>query len=72
MEIEIDTSEALRGEVSHPYEIEIIDELNQPSTSGLNSPATTTDTKKRDLKKTIVKSRFKRMGMLPVANFDTK
>ncbi|CAH0696397.1 unnamed protein product [Spodoptera exigua] len=58
------------------YEIEIIDHLNQPSPSSASgSPDNTTNQEvfkdKRDLKKTILKSRFKRMGMLPVANFDT-
>ncbi|XP_026727729.1 uncharacterized protein LOC113493896 [Trichoplusia ni] len=56
------------------YEIEIIDNM------GVNHGASTSQTipvledklkraEKRDLKKTILKSRFKRMGMLPVANF---
>lgn len=42
-------------------------EFDQPSTS-----ESTKDMHKRDLKKTILKSRFKRMGMLPVANFVAK
>lgn len=54
------------------YEIEIIDHFNQASQSSVSTDDSNQEVfkHKRDLKKTIVKSRFKRMGMLPVANFE--
>ncbi|XP_050552221.1 snRNA-activating protein complex subunit 1-like [Spodoptera frugiperda] len=56
------------------YEIEIIDNFNQASQSSVSTDDSNQEVfkHKRDLKKTIVKSRFKRMGMLPVANFENK
>ncbi|XP_022818614.1 snRNA-activating protein complex subunit 1-like isoform X1 [Spodoptera litura] len=54
------------------YEIEIIDHLNQAAQSSASADDSSQEIfkHKRNLKKTIVKSRFKRMGMLPVANFE--
>lgn len=74
IECEIDPFNSMHSQIGKSFDIEFIDHLEQPSTSGLNSPSTaeTTDMHKRDLKKTILKSRFKRMGMLPVANFESK
>ncbi|CAH0597178.1 unnamed protein product [Chrysodeixis includens] len=53
------------------YEIEIIDNMSnqEASTSQAVVEEKNMRAEKRDLKKTILKSRFKRMGMLPVANF---
>ncbi|KAJ8710592.1 hypothetical protein PYW08_009107 [Mythimna loreyi] len=75
-DLELEALDALRSGA----EIEFIDQIEHPSTSAftspstsaLTSPSTSTDMRKRDSKKTILKSRFKRMGMLPVANFSTK
>ncbi|KAJ8710306.1 hypothetical protein PYW07_009672 [Mythimna separata] len=68
-DLEFETLEALRA----GSRVELVDEMDQASTSGLSTPSTSTaDMRKRDSKKTILKSKFKRMGLLPVANFVNK